>query len=332
MLALNEKLPALNLYDDDTVKWEHEGKRYCLHIRRDETPPNPRRDWDNITTMACWHRRYNLGDEIPDKEPEDFWRRLVRENVSGEEVFKAAKAGKLAGIRLATRKGLIDIYETSYIEAALGKGDPKEYLEYEGIEKGCVADYLMDDLTIKHCMTLLGPYAEWLPLWLYDHSGITMSCGSRVGQYADRWDSGCVGWIVALKKTIMEETVDYVLDENGEKIWVEHKRDGYPSTWSPLTKKLTNKTWRARAIEVMKSDVEIYDLYLTGEVYGYTVHEWDDDGDSWNEGDSCWEFFGSNIVESGICDEVGCGLRDAIREKRYETGKAELQTVSYYTF
>jgi len=25
--------------------------------------PNPRVDWDNLGTMACFHKRYSLGDE-----------------------------------------------------------------------------------------------------------------------------------------------------------------------------------------------------------------------------------------------------------------------------
>lgn len=54
MLALKKAKPAsLNLYDDDTVKWENEGKCYCLHIQQDEMPMNPRADMDNVTIMAC---------------------------------------------------------------------------------------------------------------------------------------------------------------------------------------------------------------------------------------------------------------------------------------
>ena len=117
------------------------------------------------------------------------------------------------------------------------------------------------------------PYAEWMTLWLYDHSGITMSCGARVEQYADRWDSGCVGWIVALKETVMREMAEYVLDKNGVRIRIEHKHEGAPSTWSYLTRALTDKTWRDRAIEAMKGDVELYDKMLTGDVYGYTLYE-----------------------------------------------------------
>lgn len=330
------KNPALNMYDNDTVKWENEGKLFCLHVQRDEMPMDPRADMDNVTVMACWHRNYRLGDKIEDDEPEDFWRRLVQENVPESEVYAMAEAGNLKGIRIEKNKEdpeLVDVYETYYWQKTAGRSDPKECLEYEGLDKNTVTYYLLDDLTINQCMTLMEPYAEWMPLWLYDHSGITMSCGARVGQYADCWDSGCVGWIIVLKKTVMEEVgTEYVLDENGERIRLEHKHEGHPSTWSYKTRPLTDDTWRSRAVKIMQTDVEIYDLYLTGEVYGYTIHEWNDDDESWNEGDSYPGFLGSDIVENGICGEVGCGLRDAILENRYETGSAELHTISYYTF
>lgn len=336
MLALKKAKPAsLNLYDDDTVKWENEGKCYCLHIQQDEMPMNPRADMDNVTIMACWHRRYRLGDKIEDDEPEDFWRRLVRENVPEEEVFKAARDGKLQGIRLKWKaKGIYDIYETCYWRTAVGSTEPKETLEYEDVAKDSVVYHLMDDLNVGHCMTLMEPYAEWMPLWLYDHSGITMSCGARVGQYADRWDSGCVGWIIALKETVMREMAEYVLDKNGERIRIEHKHEGAPSTWSYLTRPLTDKTWRGRAVEAMKGDVELYDKMLTGDVYRYTLYEREpgDDEDDWNQLDSCWGFFGSDIEESGILYEIGYGFQEAVATGAYETGHAELRQISYYKF
>lgn len=336
MLALKkEKAFILNLYDDDTVKWEHDGKRYCLHSQRDEMPMNPREDIDNITIMACWHSNYQLGDRVEDKEPEDFWRRLVRENIPEEDVFKAARDGKLRGIRLKWKsKGVYDIYETCYWRTALGSSKAEESLEYEGISKDNVVCYLMDDLNVGHCMTLMEPYAEWMPLWLYDHSGISMSCGARVGQYTDQWDSGCVGWIVALKKTVMQETVEFVLDKAGERIRIEHKHEGAPPTWSYLTRALTDKTWRTRAVEIMRDDVELYDKFLTGDVYGYTLYEADpgNDGAKWDEVDSCWGFFGSDVVENGICDNVGYGLLEAIKTEAYEEGHAQCRQVTYYEF
>lgn len=334
---MNKKL-TMNLYDNDTVKWRHDGKLYCLHLQRDETPDDPR-NWDNLTIMACWHRRYNLGDKIDDKEPEDFWRRLVRENVPESEILAMAETGQLKGIRIAKNEEdpkLVDVYETYYWQTVLGKTEPKESLEYEGVDKDSAIYYLLDDLTVQHCMTLMEPYAEWLPLWLYDHSGITMSCGARAYPYNDRWDSGQVGWIVALKKTIMEETADYVLDENGKRIRVEHQHEGYPTTWSYKTEPLTDETWRKRAVDVMESDVGIYDQYLTGDVFGFTLYEADppadEDEPEWEETHSCWGFYGSDMIENGLCDEVGNGLVEAIRSGEYETGEAVLHTASYYTF
>lgn len=331
---------SLNLYDDDTVKWENGGKLFCLHVQTDDSPLNPRRDCDNITTMACWHGRHSLGDDIPDKEPEEFWQRLVRENVPESEILEAAEAGKLTGIRLTENAGnreLVDIYETSYWRTIFGDSEPSEYLEYEGVLPEAVATYLMDDLAVSHCMTLMEPYAEWLPLWLYDHSGITMSCGARTGQYADRWDSGGVGWIVVLKETIMDEIgTEYVLDDRGELIRVEHKHPDAPSTWGYQTRPLTDETWRKRAIGIMEDDVKVYDQYLAGDVYGFTLYSAEpvEEGDEpdWTEEDSCWGFFGSDIFENGIEDHVGDGFREAFEAGKYEQGRAVEHCATWYSF
>ena len=301
--------------------------------------PESPREWDNITIMACWHSRYRLGDSIRDKEPEDFWRRLVRENMPESEVYAMAEAGLLNGIRIEKHEDdpeLVDIYETVRWLTVIGKCEPKESLGHKGVNKDYAICYLLDDLTIQHCMTLLDGYAEWMPLRLYDHSGLTISCGSKSGQYANRWDSGCVGWIVALKKTVMAETVEYVLDENGERIREEHKQEGYPPTWGYKTRPLTDATWRKRAAEVMQDDVKIYDQHLAGDVFGFTLYEADppadDDEPEWAETDSRWGFYGSDGIESGICDHVGSGLMEAIQSGEYETGKAVLRADSYYTF
>lgn len=309
MTLRSEKI--LYLSDNDTIKWEHDGKLYCLHVQRDESPMDPRRDWDHPgTIMACWNRRHSLGDEIQDKEPEDFWHRLVREHVSEAEILKAARDGKLNGIRLSQNEEnpeLVDIYELCQWRSVFGNSEPREALEYEGISADAVADYLMDDLTIGHCMTLMEPYAEWLPLWLYDHSGITMSCGDRTGQYADRWDSGQVGWIVTTKAAAIKEI-------------------GYQES-----------DWRDRSVDLMRAEVKEYDQYITGDVYGFTLYSADpvDDEDGtpdWAEEDSCWGFFGSDILTNGIVDHVGNGLLEALESGVYTAGEAKLHTCSYYEF
>jgi hypothetical protein len=99
-----------------------------------------------------------------------------------------------------------------------------------------------------------------LPLYLYDHSGITMnttgfSCG---------WDSGQVGFIYATRKAILAE----------------HNQQR-------LTKKL-----REKVEERLCAEVKVYDQYLTGDVWGYRVL--DDDGE---EVDSCWGMYGHDYAE-----------------------------------
>ena len=94
-----------------------------------------------------------------------------------------------------------------------------------------------------------------LPLYLYDHSGLTM----RTYPFSCPWDSGQVGYIYADREMILKEFGG---------------------------KRLT-KAKREKAEKVLKSEVETYDQLLTGQVYGYMVE--DQHG---QHIDSCWGFFG----------------------------------------
>lgn len=157
-------------------------KGYEIEILQDEDPINPRED-DNLGTMICFHKRYNLGDTHHYNHG-DYG--------SWDELLKAMekKEGKLIA----------------------------------------------------------------LPLYLYDHSGITMS----TGPFSCPWDSGQVGFIyVTLEKARAE-----------------------------FGKKLISKTMQAKLKGYLESEVKTYDNYLTGDVRGYKVSK---DGE---ETDSCWGFYG----------------------------------------
>ena len=39
-----------------------------VKIYQDEDPINPRKDYDNVGTMVCWHTRYDLGDETVNRD------------------------------------------------------------------------------------------------------------------------------------------------------------------------------------------------------------------------------------------------------------------------
>lgn len=122
----------------------------------------------------------------------------------------------------------------------------------------------------------------FLPLYLYDHSGITISTESFVGraQHAE-WDSGQVGWIYATKETIRKE-----LGVNN-----------------------VTKLVREKVLERLKGEVEVFDQYLTGDVYGVKVIELDEDGNE-GEDEACWGFFGSDVEESGMADFIRSNIKD----------------------
>lgn len=120
-----------------------------------------------------------------------------------------------------------------------------------------------------------------LPLYLYDHSGITISTGS----FSCPWDSGQIGWII---------------------VSVEQVKNEY--NWKVLTKKR-----RERIEKYLRDEVKIYDYYLTGDVWGYIIQNEDGSEDY----DSCWGFFG----EKNCIEEAKSALQGEIeyQKKHWKT-------------
>ena len=86
------------------------------------------------------------------------------------------------------------------------------------------------------------PGAVILPLYLYDHSGLTIRCAP----FSCPWDSGQVSYVYATRDTILKE-------------------------WGgPNSKRLTPRL-RACAESCLRSEVSTYDEYLTGQVYGILI-------------------------------------------------------------
>jgi len=68
------------------------GRRIRATIMYDPEPVNPR-EWDNLGTMVCFHKRYNLGDEPGSKhhfETPSQLLEFLEEN--GRMVFGASPA------------------------------------------------------------------------------------------------------------------------------------------------------------------------------------------------------------------------------------------------
>jgi hypothetical protein len=88
-----------------------------------------------------------------------------------------------------------------------------------------------------------------LPLYLYDHSGITM----KTHPFGDRWDSGQVGFIFVSKDKIREEFS--IEDINAD-----------------ITDEIL-----AGAKKILEGEVALYDYYLTGAVYRLVREKFDKD-------------------------------------------------------
>jgi len=193
-------------------KMEYKG--YTIDIEQDYSAEDPR-DWDNLGTMICFHKRYQLGDKGHGVDTSDY---------SG----------------------------WAEMEAELRK-----------------------------------EYAVVLPLYLYDHSGITM----KVTPFFCPWDSGQVGYIVVSRETILKE---------------------YGG--SRLTSQKLEK-----AKSVLIGEVETYDMYLCGEVYSYMVPGLAEEDDNYDY--MCSGYYGheeavkaaKEVIDSYIAaKEKNCGVQQEL--------------------
>ncbi len=118
-----------------------------------------------------------------------------------------------------------------------------------------------------------------LPIYLFDHSGITIS----LSPFSCRWDSGQCGFIQIPRKKMIEEF--------GGKIF------------TPKLKK--------RALEIAKGEVETLDSYLRGEIYGYVIDEGTGDGES------CWGYYSVKDAMDEAKSIVDYVIEEA-KKKHYE--------------
>jgi hypothetical protein len=201
----------------EEVTMDEEYRGFNITIEQDQDAFDPRKEYDNVGTMVCFHNRYDLGDKHSYTDPEEALR---------------------------------DILEIEW--------------DYD------------DDYEINELWDKLEKVAYVLPLFLYDHSGITMSTSA----FSCPWDSGQVGFIYAMKDTAEKE-------------------------WSNATKE--------KCLSYLEGEVETYDQYLTGDVYGFTV----EDPEGYVDDDSCWGFYGYDY-----CLEEARSVVDWMQEERT---KAKIQ-------
>ena len=142
--------------------------------------------------------------------------------------------------------------------------DPIEWLEEKlGLQsKGIYTNERLAELEERFFSEFIA-----LPLYLYDHSGITM----KTTPFSCSWDSGKVGYIYVSKEKIRKEY-----------------------SWKVIT-----KTRREKIEEYLRNEVKEFDYYLTGEVFRYKIE--DENGE---EVDSCSGFYGQDWQNNGIKDHI----------------------------
>lgn len=182
-----------------------------LKIVYDDSPESPR-EWDNLSKMICFHKRYDLGDEH------------------------------------------------SY--------NSNDYSGWEEMEQDIIKN---EDVAVI------------LPLYLYDHSGITIKVGSFSGllpQGHAQFDSGQVGFVIVTKEAVKNE----------------------------FGTKRVSKKQIEKAEKILLAEVETYDQYLRGDVYGFSLFEVEK-CDKCNKEeekliDSCYGFFGNDFKTNGIAEHI----------------------------
>ena len=105
-----------------------------------------------------------------------------------------------------------------------------------------------------------------LPLYLYDHSGITI----RTYPFSCPWDSMKVGYIYIAKSIARSEF-----------------------GWKQIT-----QLREMEALNYLNNEVKVFDQYLTGDVYGFVIEE---DGEIV---DSCYGFYGTEWDKNGLIEQI----------------------------
>ena len=162
----------------------------------------------------------------------------------------------------------------------------KEFAEFlhEKLDKKCPEVKDLTDIDyIVNCGNAKN-YIVCKPIYMYDHSGQTIS----LTPFGCRWDSGCCGYIFVFK----------------DKIFNEFER-------------ATEDNWRDIADEIIQSEIDVYDDYIQGEVYGYYLEEGHAvehkdlvTGAIWTSTeyetvDSCYGFYGSDCSLNILCAALG---------------------------
>lgn len=181
-----------------------EYKGYTIIIDQDPEPMNPRTEYDNATTMVCFHNRYDLGDEDHGFSSSDY---------------------------------------NSWFQMEIGIRN-----RYDG------------------------QIAALLPVYMYDHSGLTI----KTTPFECPWDSGQIGFV-------------FMTHEQAWDCWGPH--------WEP-----------EQCRRVCVQEVEAYDKYLRGDICCFIIEKDGEQVDScfgFDDVDYCLQEAKNHVDSLQVAEDPG---------------------------
>lgn len=153
-----------------------------LNIYQDEYPPNPRTDYDHLGTMVCFHRNYTLGDKHDHSSINDALLSII-DDIADIELLRKLVRDRLIQFSYLRVKYLVD---------RNGSPSHNTYIN----NRSYWYDMLVDCLEwIPLTSNDLPLNVTALPLYLYDHGGLTI----KTSPFSCIFDSGLVGFIYAIE-------------------------------------------------------------------------------------------------------------------------------------
>lgn len=280
-----------------------------------DTADSPR-SWDgNLGKMVCWHSQYKLGDEHDYETPGAFLRGLLLDTLMtpryfGGPVIEYIEDGKAKNIRFDDNDE-----EHEGCRVIVGKNEDDEDIEENWVyvndiawpsdtpaDRTWLASQCIEWLTMGEVNEILSTMQVCiLPVYLLDHGGLAMS----TSDFNDPWDSGQVGYI-------------YTTIDRAKELWG-HEPD--------------KETWQTRARKEMKAEVDVYDQYLRGEVYGVVIESYVGSlselgiSEDYDDSDSCWNFYDNDgmleYVQECLGDDIYVPSDEEIQAVRETAAKDE---------
>lgn len=274
---------------------KEEYRGYAINVYYDETPEDPR-TWGNVATFVCEHRRYSLGDE---QDIEGRIDSLFSDYVPAKAIIDYFVKTRDAHLVPGEENDYCDQYY-EYKETICGEEYTRHIDADTSDSDDSIASDMADQLEMCEKMLLLENTGKvvTLPISMYEHSGISLWLGSKWGHPDAQWDCSSIGFAYVEKATAEKEMPQRKLTD-------EQKGD-----------------WKKWAYAMMEGEMETYNKYVSGEVYGYMIE--DEEGE---EGSNvhlcgCWGYYDKDCLLEDAKSDI-----DTYLEEKRETHKNNLETL-----